>query len=176
MNSTTWLNQIVCCNDEYIPRRRAIWQFVSRNLVPLLFSHGYIVYSDKSLACGIATLLYTNRNLSCLETYTQPRQVVENLDEYLIHYYHVMNESAWNSMWSSCASWSDISEESYWGLDRRLDIQAYCWTQINLEESPQTQVVNDLLSFDVEVQGQTRAEDTYIKEAADSNEWGGYRR
>lgn len=168
-----WLDEVVCWDEvEYIPRYTAIWRFVSKGLCPFLKSNGYIIKGDiKSFSSSIATLLYMNRGESCLNAKLFAADVEWEKDD-KDHYYHVLSESKWDTLWSEWAVWSDLN--NYRGRDRQIDIQEYCWIFLDLEKSPQTRTVDELLAHLEETPTNGR-EDMYLREAAESNEWGGYR-
>jgi hypothetical protein len=171
-----WLNEIVCWNEvEYVPRCTAIWRFVSKGLHPFLLKNGYVLQVDvKEFASGIATILYMNRGASCLDAKclaTIPCNLEE--EDHKSHYYHVLSEDKWDALWSQWSLWSDLQDDR--GHDRCIDIQEYCWSQLDLDESPQTRVVEELLDTLEESPYAGRGEDVYLREAAESNEWGGFR-
>jgi hypothetical protein len=168
-----WLDEIVCWNGvESIPRYTAIWRFVSRGLHPFLIENGYRVLGDvKALTLGISHLLFVNRGRSCLDSQIPSISYEEEADN-KAHYYHVLSETKWDIFWDAWTLWSDLTSER--GQDRQIDIQEFVWSQLNLDESPQTRVVDELLASFEEV-GTTTKEDVYLREAAESNEWGGFR-
>ncbi len=108
--------------------------------------------------------------------------MTEWAEEDLWHWQHVISEQEWDGFWSDWGSWVDVNPDISWrGQDRRDDIQAYCWTQIDLEHSAQTQIVNEMMGYweaDEPPSGgqQNRHDDVYLKESAESGQWGGYRR
>jgi hypothetical protein len=168
-----WLDEIVWNGVEYIPRYTAIWRFVSKGLHPFLLKNGYVLQLDvKEFSSGIASLLYQNRGVSCLDAKCRrilPCTVEEQ--DHKEHYYHVLSDK-WDMLWSQW-SWSDLQGDR--GPDRQIDIQEYCWSQLDLDESPQTRVVEELLDTLEESPYLGRGEDVYLREAAESNEWGGFR-
>jgi hypothetical protein len=116
---------------------------------------------------------------------------IENTDyipEEKDHYYHIMNHSVWDRLWRKWEFWEDIREDTFRGLDRRRDIEEYCWTQINLEASPQTRKIMDMLGIyedgSSNENGAYRSnkdhiktmDDIYLREAIESGQYGGYRR
>ena len=127
-----------------------------------------------TLTSGVATVLYINRDASCMASNLPPAILKEYGEEYKSHYYHVVSAEKWAALWSQWAVWSDLTDSR--GEDRRIDIQEFCWTQLDLDESPQTQVVEELLGLGEEYQYAGKAEDIYLKESSESNEWGGFRR
>jgi hypothetical protein len=169
-----WLNTIVCWDDvEYISRHTAIKRFVYKGLYPFIESHGYVIRGDaKTLTSAITTLLYKNRGTSCLNAKVFASSKANEYHD-KSYFYHVISQAKWDSFWDAWSVWSDLND--WRGEDRRIDIQEYCWSQIDLDESPQTRVVDELLSYSDESPTNARGDDTYLREAAESNEWGGIR-
>jgi len=167
-----WLDEIVCWNGvEHIPRYTAIWRFVSKGLHPFLIQNGYRVLGDvKTLTLGITHLLFVNRGRCCLNSEVLTLSYEDEADD-KAHYYHVLSQEKWDTLWGVWARWSDLTDNR--GEDRKIDIQEFCWSQLNLDESPQTRVVDEMLSYPEE--GVISKEDVYLREAAESNEWGGFR-
>jgi len=164
MNRTKWLDEIVCWNgSEYIPRYTAVWRFVSKGLHPFLSKNGYTIYHDvKNLSTSLCTMLYVNRGLSCLDRGTLLIPTLEE-EEHKWQYYHVLSQTKWDELWSKWSLWSDLTDDR--GGDRKIDIQEYCWSQLNLDESPQTRVVEEMMQEDEERLGRT--EDVYLREIAE---------
>ena len=175
-----WLNELVAwdVNDE-LPRRAAIYHLCKRGLVPFLASHGYTIeVSVKELGSRIATGLFINRGKHTYDSNWSFGYVEEfsNNCEYRDRYYHVIDSDEWSKFWEIWGTWSDLDADSFRGLDRRLDIQEYMWTQICHERSYQTGIVNEFLGIEGEDVSEYDNRDTYLKDAAESNEWGGYRK
>jgi len=181
-NWNIWLDELVFWdNYEYIPRRAAIGRFCRNGLIQFLQKHGYEVQiNPKQLGARIATGLYKNRNKSILDSDWSSFGPIENnynSEEYKDHYYHIVDSDRWDYFWSIWGIWSDVDLDEYRGWDRRMDIQDYIWTQLSLELSPQTQTINELLGIfyeDIVEDGDGR--DVYLRDMAESNEWGGIRR
>ena len=165
MDSTKWLDTIVCWNSvEYIPRRAAIWRFVSQGLYPFITSRGYVVEGGvKEFTCHVANALFYSR----LEL-VQSRPL--DTPDYKSHFYHVIGWEEWANFWLHWSLWKDITTSS------KVIVQELCWQRIDLEESPQTRVVDEMLGLVEDSVTGARVEDTYLRDAAESNEWGGYRR
>jgi hypothetical protein len=157
-----WLEELVCWDDaEYIPRYRAIGAFVSDGLYPFIMDNGYMVRADeKRFAKLVALLLYRNRGISCLDSNIILPQPANSSNEHRWHYDHVLSESRWEHFWRSWAMWSDFTDQR--GVDRRIDIQELCWSQLDLDESPQTLVVEELLGISEEYVYMGTHEDPYI--------------
>jgi hypothetical protein len=142
MNPEVWLNEKLWCGfSEYRTRRAIIWRFTVEGLLPFLASNGYTVeVTPREFSSGIATLLFHTRAHTLLTPFPMNRQ-----DDYSIehkqHYNHVIDPMRWSAFWDTWALWEDISTEYGRGFYRRLDIQEYCWSQIDLASSPQTRIV-----------------------------------
>jgi hypothetical protein len=167
--------------DTYVPRWRVLRHFVKDGLIPFLEKNGYSVAGTpyRELVSRIATGLYENRNRSCVESRWNFMLVnVDYSEGDEAHWYHIMNQEKWDAFWDTWGQWTDVSLDTWRGDDRRIDIQAYCWTQINLENSFQTRVVNEHMGFtdDMNHMEDRHLEDSYLREAAESGEWGGYRK
>ena len=139
-----WLEEMVSWDGvEEIPRYKAIGRFVADGLQPFLKANGYTIRpSTKQLGQGVARILYSNSGVSCMDSrlpWVSSDEVATM--EHKWHFNHVMSESAWEYFWSIWAVWPDVTDE--WAQDRRIDIQEYCWSQIDLDESSQTQVVEE---------------------------------
>ena len=144
MNSEQWLNETLWCGD--VSRSAMIWRFTAYGLLPFLASRGYTLrLSAKETSCAIATLLYYNRG----HTLVTPL-VYERDDDYSIehkqHYNHMIDPEAWSILWNQWLNWDDVSSD--YGFYRRLDIQEFCWSQIDLNRSPHTPVVEAFMEGD----------------------------
>jgi len=162
---------------EMVPRRIAIYRFVVNGLYPFLNANGYSLYqTPREFATSIGTLLYLNRGASCLDSH--PAVLDDAAKEYMEerqHFYHVLDWRKWQEFWNVWGVWEDVSLEDSRGADRRIDIQEFCWSHIDIEYSRQSTVVKELMGL-VDETSTGRGEDSYLREAAESNEWGGYRK
>lgn len=179
MSWTSWLNEKVAWETtEYIPRSTAIQRLCSQGLIPFLQFHGYaILISPKELGSRIATGLYNNMTRSHLES-DWSFGPVENscmLDDYEARYRHVISLDEWQKFWSIWGAWSDFDTERHRGWDRQRDVENYLWTQIDAEESRQTAVVREFIEEE-EYVPEHDSRDAYLRDAAESKEWGGRRR
>jgi len=148
MHSEDWLNEEIWYGTlNTLPRRRAIWRFAKYGLEPFLKAHGYTLnINTRELSSGIATLLYHNRGQGLIGPYEHDLTAQnEYSDEHRQHYNHVIDYATWQKFWSDWSHWDDVSPESPHGFYRRLDIEEYCWSQLNLALSAQTQVVEDCI-------------------------------
>jgi hypothetical protein len=146
MKAEEWLSETIMCDGlDTILRRRAIWRFVTKGLEPFLTSLGYNLHlGSKDMSNGIATLLYYNRGQGLTGPYEFEKQHGYS-DEYIQHYHHVVDQKAWDGLWEAWGFWDDVSLTSPYGWYRRLDVQEYVWSQINLRTSPQSRVVESYL-------------------------------
>ena len=205
MTWSEWLWEPVDWNSLHeLPRWKAIRYFVRDGLTPFLAEKGYAIGSTpSSFRDNIATGLYMNQGLSHVESDWSFGHInTEYMDAEKIHFYDVLDSDAWSEFWSIWSHWSDLSDDDPRGPDRRYDIEAYCWTQVNTAKSAQTGVIMDILgihdgggggrpasptkSFNWGNRASTfvqhqqpfsaREDDTYLKEAADSGLYDGYRR
>jgi hypothetical protein len=177
-----WLEEYVTWDGvELIPRRRALYRFVKHGLIPFLNRRGYDIHPRLHELCSrIATGLYINQKLSCLESNWQFCRVnYDYLEDDQRRYWHVIDTDRWAAFWDRWGVWNDVDPDHWRGEDRRNDIQDYMWTQINLERSVQTRVVNEFLGIwddSGEDAVQNSREDQYLRDAKESGEWGGYRK
>lgn len=149
--------------------------------MPFVQANGYsfLGTSETELLSRIATGLYENRNRSCVESRWDFALVnMQYFEGEEAHWHHIMSQDKWDVFWETWGQWTDVSLDSWRGEDRRIDIQAYIWTQLNLEDSSQTRVANEHMGINDDItHGEERhLEDSYLREAAESGEWGGYRK
>jgi hypothetical protein len=152
---SAWLREIVCWDMcEYIPRHVAISRFVTHGLYPFILSNGYCLYDGpENLKARLADMLYMNRGKSFIECCTPD---MDSDEDHKIHYYYVLSDK-WDEFWEKWALWKDLND--WRGPDRQLDIQEFCWSQLNLDDSSQTQVVEELLGNVNEAVDDIRDED-----------------
>lgn len=181
-----WLTELTDWSGgvSQLRRHRAIKIFVKEGLIPLLQSNGYrLACTAQDLCSNIATGLYENQGKAYLESnWNIGHKNTDFLPEEKIHYYDVLNPDIWEDFWGYWGKWSDFDADSERGLDRRYDIQDYMWSQLNLEGSPQTKTILYMLGIDDSGSNtaapmiNTKAEDVYLYEAAESGQYGGYRK
>jgi len=167
--------------SEDVPREVVLHTFLKEGLLPFLASKKYRIACEDHVFCSrIATGLFKNRNVSSVSS--EWRFGLENTDyspEDLDHYYMVLSQDVWDSFWAVWGQWGDVSPDAERGIDRRNDIQAYIWTQLDLRASGQTAVLeaeHGILEEEEWGRSGQKGQDYYIREASESNEWGGYRR
>ena len=147
-----WLEEMVWWGEnEYVPRYMAIGKFVSEGLWPFIINNGYVLRTHvKAFAKNIAKVLYANRGKSCLSSKLHIIDPENTSTEHFWHFHHILSEDKWELFWNEWAVWDDIID--FRGLDRRIDIQHVCWSQLDLDESPQTRVVYELMGEGEETQ------------------------
>jgi hypothetical protein len=146
MNSEQWLNEEVYVGTLQRARRRlVIWRFAKYGIEPFIRSYGYALYPNTAkLSCDIATLLFHARGhtMICPHSYAVNAQNDYSI-EHKQHYNHVIDYATWQGFWEEWNMWYDVSLDSPHGFYRRIDIQDYVWSQINLEASVHTQKVEE---------------------------------
>jgi hypothetical protein len=165
-----------------MPRWKAIKTFVKHGLLPFLAKGGYkVIQAGQPLINRIATGLYNNQNKSYTESDWRFGIVnMDMTDEDRDHFNHVLGPDEWEAFWSAWGCWDDVHETAWRGKDRRIDIQDYCWTQIDVERSPATTFINEIFGI-VDEDGEDnrggtrRQDDTYYRESADAG-YDGYRK
>lgn len=182
-----WLEECVDWFGQPVPRWKCLRMFVEEGLIPFLSRHGYTFsYSEKELANYLATGFYENRTRSHLNSFwrcgTAPDGSTEE-DE--AHFYHVVSRNDWDQFWTQWGHWADVCPDvSSRATDRRMDCETFVWACINLNSSPQTQTLAEIIAGgeDEEEVAATPSRpgrqgvDTYILESVDYNGWGGYRK
>ena len=166
-----WLDEkVVWKYNELIPRRVALTRFVEGGLIPFIEKHNYVLREPKLLGSRIATGLYTNAGKRFDEWRFGVRDEFEYEHEYRNYYNYLVK---WEHFWKKWAAWCDVED-----VDRQHEIESYVWTQISIEYSVHTRTVNELLGLDEDDENisEHNGKDIYLKDAADSNEWGGYRK
>jgi hypothetical protein len=97
-------------------------------------------------------------------------------DDDLTHFLFIMDSDAWHSFWLREGVWGDFHEDDFRGKDRRQDIEAFVWKQLDLESSPQTLELYEYLLGGEEDTTQNPSVDNYLQESVEYNGWGGIRR
>jgi hypothetical protein len=166
MSFQEWLNAPVE-DDHTVKRGEWIRDFVNNGLYPFIKSKGYNwAISEKHLANCIATGLYDNIGVSCIASiwdYPAPNSGGHQDDKN--HFYHVVSLDEWDKFWLVWGRATDLSDESPRGQDRRFDIQEFVWGQLDLENSRQTQLLDDMLEEPVdEEEWRSNRVDIYIQE------------
>ena len=178
MSWTTWLDaEIEWDQNETMLRRQAIHKLCTYGLVPFLASYGYYVtLSPKDLGSRIATGLFKNQWKRYLESDWGfgPTENEYMTEEYNIQFGHDISDDAWETFWGLWGMWCDVDSTDS-GKDRQREIQEYVWSQVDGERSPQLirlRAQNEDDEYATELDGG----DAYLKDARESNEWGGIRK
>jgi hypothetical protein len=173
MSFKSWLNAIVGGSKGRNYRRVYIKE-ITKELWSFILRKGYMWnISESHLKNCIATGLYENSQKSHIASEWNYSDVnTEYSTEDLLHYHDVID---WEEFWQGSTIWDDISTEFFRGQDRRSDIESFVWKQLNLQASPQTEELYEILLGGEEeapvIQG-----DVYLQEAVEYNGWGGIRR
>ena len=183
-----WLDEMVLANNGSIStRKKSIYDFVYKGLVPWLNAQGYVIgTSMNDFKNCIATGLYNNKDLSHMASEWKYYYDFIN-DEYSQeekdHYHHIVDDNSWAHFWNWWGGYSDFNLNTFRGIDRRLDIQAFVWDHLDLSKSPQTEILNELLADDNELDSHdyharqtSRAIDTYLHDASEFGGYGGIRK
>ena len=183
MDFEEWLDEYVNWFGEAFPRRVCIARFVRKGLVPFLSENGYTIgRSTDCLGNYIANGLFENSGLSHLDAeWRYPAVNIHGVAEDRWHYNFVIDGAAWEGFWNVWGGWGDLSELEFRGEDRRMDIQEFIWTQINLEGSRQTAELYEIMLGGEEddtnmALSRKQVNDTYLQESVEYNGWGGYRK
>ena len=176
---TDWLDETVEWDqNEQMMRRQAIHKLCTYGLIPFLASYGYLItIGAKQLGSRIATGLFKNQEKPYLESNWQfgPTENEYMTEEYHMQFAHDISEDSWETFWSLWGVWDDIDQSTEIGKARQRDIQEYIWSQVDGEVSPkiaQLRALNEDDEYEPELDGG----DAYLKDAKESNEWGGLRK
>jgi hypothetical protein len=183
-----WLDEPVWWTVQRIPRKIVLHRFVKDGLVCFIRSCGYeLGRTVRELYTDIATGLYLNyyaykgRSVWMDEPYN-----TEPIPEDRIHFNDVIGFDRWATFWSAWLDWSDLSPDFPNGRERQMDIEEFVWRQLDLDNSPQTEVLYYRMHQELDEDagdefgrgpgpgsGPAQRSDVYLEEAAG---WGGYRR
>jgi len=170
MKFEAWLNAPIRINNACILKRK-VWltAFIKNGLYPFIVSKGYSwAITEDHLRNCIATGLYENMGVSCLASnwnYGFPN--TETNEDHKSHFYYNISHDAWDTFWNVWGNVTDFHEDTR-GQDRRFDVQEFIWGQLDLENSPQTKILNEMLEDhyenDVDDKNSSRI-DIYLQEA-----------
>jgi len=174
MNWHDWLNEYVCWDtQEDITRKSAIYRLCKYGLIPFFEANGYRISITLHTLCSrIATGMYNNRNVNTLESdwnIGQTENTFWNNKYHKIQYEHVLSADTWEHFWSLWGLWHDVNTSCRHGWDRQNDISEFMWTQINLEESLQMQVVNEMLGIEEGGDEELDRRDAYVRDMTESS-------
>jgi hypothetical protein len=177
MNLNTWLNEHVYTPNGSLKRKYCIKNFTGA-LYDFIASKGYTwKITEKYLRNCIVSGLYRNRGKSHIASVWNYSDVnTDYSDDDYSHYLFILDSYAWYNFWRLHGLWGDLHENDFRGQDRRQDIEAFVWKQINIQESYQTEELYEILMGGEEEITNTVAVDVYLNEAVEYNGWGGIRR
>jgi hypothetical protein len=152
MKFDAWIKAPVRVDSYIIKRGEWIREFVRNGLYPWVKSKGYTwAISETQLRNAIATGLYENIGVSYLSSvWNYPVSNTETHEYDKSHFYHILSLDEWDKFWLTWGNMSDVSNDNFRGQDRRFDIQEFIWGQLDLVNSPQTTVVDEMLEDPVE--------------------------
>lgn len=174
-----WLKEPTLWNVIPIKRGTILLSFVKEGLIPFVEARGYkFGRNGNELYTYIAKGLYMNYGRSTMDSvWTDVPVNTEGTAEDRIHYYDSLDVDAWSDFWQKWSDWDDIATESYRGRDRQIDIEEFVWRQLDLDSSPQTEVLyyrmNDESEQEVGDQEIIKRPDVYLEETSG---WGGLRK
>ena len=175
-----WLKMDIETARGPMPRSAMIERFVRDGLMPYVKEKGYEWTGDlnrikSALASGLHANQMRHRADSVWPTPTNGDYIKEDLE----HFEMVFDSSGWDAFWDNWGGWEDVDSESQYGLERRVDIQNFVWEHLDINASKQTAVVNRIFEEEEQQEdgdNRRRHDDVYVRDMAESNEWGGYRR
>jgi hypothetical protein len=189
MSFRRWLEEEIDWKGQECPRWRCIRMFVNDGLVPFVKSRGYeFAVPPKQLANLLASGFFANQGRSHVSSvWSCPLQPDGAYPEDEAHFHYILHRELWDSFWSEWGRWTDVDPAfSYRGSDRRLDCEILVWSQMDLEASPQTGNLLEIMAGGEEddapgavaLPSHTGRQgiDTYILDAAEFGGWGGYRK
>lgn len=181
MKWNDWLEEYVSTPYGDIARKTMLHMFVKEGLKPFVERHGYRwAKGVNEIQSALATGLYLNRarphvasDWSGIPSYTEAA-LHEDADQFTM----LFTWTTWEPFWANWGHWDDVSADTNYGRDRRMDIENFVWSQLDLANSAQTRVVDEFLEDENQDDGERRRrlDDAYLRESAESGEWGGYRR
>lgn len=124
--------------DEKIKRKVLIYNFVVEGLIPFVNGHGYnFGCKTNEIVRAVAKTLYHGCNYH--------RNINDNYrKEDLDHYYYILEDSHWDSLWETWGHWCDVDEEQVRNRER---IRLCAWSLLDLERSAQTRRVDEELGL-----------------------------
>ena len=172
-----WLEQYIYTVHGSLKRKTCISRF-TKSLWKFVILKGYTwKITESHLKNCIATGLYENTGKSHITSEWNYSDVnTEYSDDDLNHFLHIIDSNAWEIFWTLNGTWGDLHETDFRGQDRRQDIEAFVWKQIDVNLSPQTQELYEILLAGEEDNMQSPTVDVYLQEAVEYNGWGGLRR
>lgn len=139
-----WLDEEIEYGTEYWPRQSVIYCFVKEDLVPFVKSFGYTFSTtEKQLAQIIARELFhclCNKEKKLLWHSKKNNQFYREEDQQ--HFDDIFDTYTWEGFWKRTFKWIDIEEN----IKAQNIIEFAVWTCIDIENSEQTQYLNNFLN------------------------------
>jgi hypothetical protein len=160
-----------------LKRKRCI-KYFTKALWKFIIAKGYNwKITENHLKNCIATGLYENTGRSHIASEWNYSDVnTDYSDDDLNHYQHIINFNEWDAFWLTNGNWGDLNENEFRGQDRRQDIEAFVWKQIDINSSPQSYDLYEIMLGGEDDNMQSPSVDVYLQEAVEYNGWGGIRR
>lgn len=159
---SAWLNEELEVElGFFLPRYKCIEGLVTNAILPTLKAKGYSVScSEVKLSEYIARCIYFGHRRRVPPS--NPDYFQEDID----HYFFLMDDDTWDTIWDNSSGYVDIDEEHY---KNRVLIRMCVWSQMNLDNSSATKEVDELLGIsedDNTTSNRTGYTDPYLHDAA----------
>jgi len=139
-------------------RKHIIRAFAEDELIPLMHANGYNVgCSNFRMAECVARLLYMRGQMN--HQYINDSYEEEDIN----HYYHVIDTAQWMSIWHRWSWWEDLGTEDRSYIE---DIRFCVWTLVDLENSHQTKLLDELLDVNEDDDNTNNRRDPYLIDLA----------
>ena len=173
-----WLKETTWWNISRVKRETVLFALVKDGLIPFIESKGYkLGRPARELFSYIAKDFYMNYYRSAMDSEWTDVPVNMGIAEERIHYYDTISVDDWTTFWSEWSDWDEIATDGPRGRDRQIDIEEFVWRQLDLDNSPQTEVLyyrmNDESEQDTAESEPMKKPDVYLEEASG---WGGLRK
>jgi hypothetical protein len=169
----SWLVELVDYESEILERQLVIYIFVKQDLMPFIKKNGYVfLVAERKLAEIIARELFHSLMQASRKTKWHSRSLnTEFRQEDYDHFLHIFDTEQWEYFWEQVSKWIDIEE---WNYFTKNIIEHAVWTCIDVENSPQTVIVDEMLGlYDDEEEEPVKEEkrDPYLVEQSSHNEY-----
>lgn len=144
------LDRVSIDNDEAYVRKNIIKSFIEDDLIPFIQRNGYTFACEPfRISECIARVLYFGR-LS-----HEPLNT-EYIDDDYDHYYYTIDDEKWEYFWKNWSWWKDLGDE-YKNYHEEI---RYCvWTLLDIGNSKQTRILNEILGINNDDDTSSRASD-----------------
>lgn len=145
MRWLNWLHEVIEYDGDLWKRQEVIYTFVKEDVFPFIKKRGYFFsVTEKQLAQIVAREFYYISCQTIKKTKWHSKYGNHSYrEEDLHHFNYIFDSSVWESFWKKTIPWCDMNEES---RHTRSIVEFAVWTCLDLDASPQTRFVNDLLN------------------------------